>query len=375
MSSIRKYSFFKRTGKFSFQPSFFKPLIPNISFSERMNMSNVRLLMVLLIAAAALFTEANAQGRYSIVGTTNDIVVMELPMDLKINVGDRFYVMRRKGVEELTLAIARVETFKGKFCRLRLTEKIMKDPPREGDYLVPYDPVKYTPWGDSFDTSEPAPAKPQPQPAFLEEQPSASQVGFLVAFFSGFGLSNFDGEEMYGVKSGFSQSSYIPLGGQFFVQAGQFHIGAEVNYAVAPFTFETENSSGRALWEDELEQLQFGALARFNFTQTPAKPYLRAGAGVYTGNFTRKFSDQYKKDFKNEFGVDLKDEKVNLDTNFGFNLGAGVAYRNGFIEFVYHFVERSYEETSTDQAGKEVKETVRVGADNWAVQVGVQFPL
>lgn len=340
-------------------------------------MSHVRVLIVLLIAVAALFTRVNAQGRYPIIGTTNDIVVMEIPMDLKINVGDRFYVMRRKGVQEMTLAIARVETFKGKFCRLRLTEKIMKEPPREGDYLAPYDPVKYTPWGDSFDTKEPAPTKPQPkpQPNFLEEQPSAPRPGFLVAIFSGLGLSNFDGEEMYGVKKGFSQSSYIPLGGQFFVQAGPFHIGAEVNYAVMPFAFETANGSGNVLWEDELEQLQFGALVRFNLIQTPAKPYLRAGAGAYTGNFTRKFSDQYKKEFKDEFGADLKDVKVNLDTNFGFNLGAGVAVRNGFIEFIYHFVERSYEETSTDQTGKAVKETVRVNADNWAVQVGVQFPL
>lgn len=375
MSSTRNYSFYTRTGKFPFRTSFFSPLIPNIPFSERMNMSNVRLLIVLLIAAGALFTGANAQGRYSIIGTTNDIVVIEIPMDMKINVGDRFYVMRRKGVQELALAIARVETFKGKFCRLRLTEKIIKDSPREGDYLVPYDPVKYTPWGDSFDTKEPAPAKPQPKPDFLDEQPSARRVGFLAAIFSGFGLSNFDGEEMYGVKSGFSQSSYIPLGGQFFVQAGQFHIGAEVNYAAAPFTFETESRSGRVLWEDEMEQLQFGALVRFNFTQTLAKPYLRAGAGLYTGNFNRTYNDQYKKDFKAEFGEDLKDFEVKLDSNFGFNFGAGVAVRNGFIEFVYHFVERSYEETNTDQTGKEVKETVRVNADNWAVQVGVQFPL
>lgn len=326
-----------------------------------------------LFCLLAIFSEAKAQVRYAIVAAENDIAVIINPVERQLKIGDKFYIIRRKGLEETALAIAKVERFKGEYCRVRITEKIIDTPPRQGDFLIDYDPTRYSPWGDNFDQPEKTPQtqpKPQQSPVFANEQ-SSSQVGYILSLFSGYGLSNFKGEDLYGPGVSISQSGYVPLGAQFLVAAGVFHFGAEINYAVMPFTFESKSSGGQVAWEDKLQQLQFGAVVRFNLMKSPTKPYIRAGAGAYTGDAKREYSQE----FKDLIGQELKDETLKLDTNFGFNFGAGVSVRNGFIEFVYHLVERSYDNITIDDNGDEKTEKGKINADNWAVQIGFQLPL
>lgn len=338
--------------------------------------------MKTVLMTAALFCimiisgMANAQGgRYPLIAASDDIAIIENPVDRKLNIGDTFYIIRRKGLEEMALAIAKVERFKGEYCRVRITERIMNLEPKQGDYLIDYDPTKYSPWGDSFDDPKTqTQPQPQPQPEYssvFKGNRGSSEKKFIVAIFTGFGLSNFNSEDIYGPGFNLTQSSYVPLGAQFLIIAGSFHIGGEVNYAAMPFTFENKTTSGQVAWEDQIQQLQFGAVGRFNLVQGPAMPFIRAGAGFYSGDAKRKYS----KEFKDAIGENLQDDTAKLDTNFGFNFGAGVSVRNGFIEIVYHLVNRTMDQVTVDQNGNEVVDKVSIKGNNWAVQVGAQIPL
>lgn len=337
------------------------------------------LMTAALFCILAMAGIASAQGRYPLVASSDDIVIIENPVDRNLNIGDTFYIIRRKGLDEMALAIAKVERFKGEYCRLRITERIMSLEPRQGDYLIDYDPTRYSPWGDNFDSpktqTQPQP-KPQPEysSAFATSQGS-SEKKFIISVFTGFGQSNFNSEDIYGPGVNLTQSGYLPVGAQFLVIAGQFHIGGEVNYAAVPFAFESKTSGGQVAWEDQIQQLQFGAVGRFNLVQGPAMPFIRAGAGFYSGDAKRKYSKEFKDEFQMATGETLQDDTAKLDSNFGFNFGAGVSVRNGFIEIVYHLVNRTMDQVTVDQNGKEVVDKVSIKGDNWAVQVGAQIPL
>jgi hypothetical protein len=334
------------------------------------------LLTVILFCILAVWGEANAQMRYAVVTSSDDIVIIENPLDRSLKIGDKFYVLRRKGLQEIALAIVKVERFKGNYCRLRMTERIINDQPGEGDYLIDYDPTRYTPWGEGFEQESQAPPTPRPEySSTFTAEPNASKTRLMFTLFTGFGLSNFDAEELYGPNTSISQAGYWPLGAQFLVGLNILQIGAEFNYAVVPFTFETKTSNGQVAWEDKLNQVQFGALVRVNLVKGPVMPFLRAGSGMYTGNGKREYSAAIKEEYLNLTGEKLANETIELDTNFGFNFGAGVAIRNGFLEFVYHLVERSQDVTTIDASGNSVTQKERIKANNWEFQVGEQIPL
>jgi hypothetical protein len=318
------------------------------------------LLTAVLFCFLAVWGELNAQMRYPVIASNNDMIIIENPPDRTLEVGEQFYVLRRKGLQELALAIAEVDKFKGNYCRLRMTERIIQVQPGEGDYLIDYDPTRYTPWGDGFDLDSETPAEPAAPPAFSTGDSSA-KTELMFTIFSGFGLSNFDTAELYGSRV--PQSGYLPLGAQFLAGLNIFQIGAEFNYAAVPFTFENKASSSQALWKGRLNQVQFGALVRVNLVNGFFKPFLRAGSGVYTGNAKREYS------------AASSDETIELDTNFGFNFGAGVAIPKGFLEFVYHLVDRSRDVKTVDPNGKQITEKEWIRAYHWAFRAGVQIPL
>lgn len=339
------------------------------------------LMTAALFCILAMSGIANAQGgRYPLIAASDDIAIIENPVDRKLNIGDKFYIIRRKGLEEMALAIAKVERFKGEYCRVRIIERIMTLEPKQGDYLIDYDPTRYTPWGDNFDNGSDTQTQPQPQSqpeysSVFESSQGPAEKKFIIALFTGLGLSNFNSEDIYGPGFNLTQSSYVPVGAQFLFIAGSFNIGGEVNYAAMPFTFESKSGSGQVAWEDQINQLQFGAVGRFNLVKGPAMPFIRAGAGFYTGDAKRKYSKEFKDEFQMATGETLQDDSAKLDTNFGFNFGAGVSIRNGFIEFVYHIVNRTMDQVSVDQNGNEVVDKVSIKGNNWAVQVGAQIPL
>lgn len=321
-----------------------------------------------------MFSVMFAQGGpYPIADVNGDITVIQTPQDINVNVGDRFYIVRSDGLKEYTLAVAEVERFKGVYCRLKIVDQILRTDVRKGDYLLAYDPAKYSYLDDILGgvnaSQNPAPAQQQPQTDYSSLSSSGTSSGADLTFtiFTGVGSSNFNRQELYGNNESFAQSAYIPIGAQLLFGVSIVQFGAEFNYAVMPFSFKISGTNGTELAEDEIDQIQFGGVLRVNLMKGPIKPFVRGGAGVYAGDYTRKFITQ------NNGTATPADQTIELNNDFGFNFGAGLSINNGFFEFVYHMVDRSTTVPSINGAGQATTQEIKVRGDNWAVQGGVQF--
>ncbi len=194
---------------------------------------------------------------------------------------------------------------------------------------------------------------------------SGSAFSQSIGAFLGYGASAFN-DDFFGEEAqDENQAKYVPVGAYIlFGSGGNFEIGAEVNYAVVPFTFSTGD------WGDmEVEQFYYGALAKFKIGSGGGiLPYVRGGAGIYTGAVNLKFSDAMKE-------IGAEDKSINLKNTFGFNVGGGAqldfSNNNGlFAEFVYHVVNREFD-TEDDNSS----EVSSFGANNWAIHVGFHFAL
>jgi len=181
-----------------------------------------------------------------------------------------------------------------------------------------------------------------------------------IGVFVGYGSSAF-GDDFFGDEAqDENQAKYIPVGAHLlFGTGGSFEFGAEINYAAVPFTFSMDE-----MGDMEVEQLYYGALAKFKIGSGGGLwPYVRGGAGLYTGKVNIKFSDEVK-----AFGAE--DTSFDLKSAFGFNIGGGAeldfSANNGiYAEIVYHIVTREI-----DEEGSESFE-----ANNWALHVGFHFGL
>lgn len=175
-----------------------------------------------------------------------------------------------------------------------------------------------------------------------------------IGIFLGYGSSVFGDDFADNIE----QSNYIPVGAfVMFGTGSSFEIGAEINFAVTPFTFESQ------FGDLKLNQLYYGALAKFKFGHGGILPYVRGGAGLYTGTMEMDYSDEF-----NSNGVE--DLEFDMKKAFGFNIGGGVDIKLNrnvglYSEFVYHIVNREFD---TD-------ETESFDANNWAVHIGFIFSL
>jgi hypothetical protein len=91
------------------------------------------------------------------------------------------------------------------------------------------------------------------------------------------------------------------------------------------------------------------------------------GAGAYMGKGEIEYTDALKNYYK-DLGESIENEDQDFNTAFGFNFGGGLDYtiNNSTIfysEFVYHIVEREVDD----------EESESFSANNWAIQIGVQF--
>ncbi len=199
--------------------------------------------------------------------------------------------------------------------------------------------------------------------ALFVAQPLFAQSS--IGIFAGYGQSNFDFSE----DENFSQAGYVPVGVQFLMGVGTFQLGAEIDYSAVPFGFEvssTYNGVEHKIADTKVTQLYYGLLAKWRVgTKAGFNPYLRAGAGLYTGDYKVEYSDEMKQAYSS-----LEDETYKYKSAFGFNVGVGVnvdvATNTGvFIEAVYHKVKRQL-----DLEGSEAE-----GHDNYAIHAGVNFGL
>lgn len=198
-----------------------------------------------------------------------------------------------------------------------------------------------------------------------------------IGIYSGFGQSSFD-EDILGEGGKVEQAGYIPAGLQLLYKLpqmsfGAIYLGAEIDYAVVPFTFEMNDDIGNGpekLADFKINQMIIGALVKIKFGQNSLKPFLRVGGGAYTGGADIEYTDKIKELFQQQYSTTLEDEEIDIKTAFGFNIGAGADLSIGssnvlFAEFVYHMVSRE-----ADGDGAE-----SFSANNWAAHVGFQFGL
>ncbi|MCU0610605.1 MAG: outer membrane beta-barrel protein [Candidatus Eisenbacteria bacterium] len=165
--------------------------------------------------------------------------------------------------------------------------------------------------------------------------------------FAGYGQSAFEDQE--------DAAGYIPVGAELLVELSPgLSVGAEVNYAVVPFTWEYEYA-GTKVGETKIGQMILGGLARFEMGQGSVRPHLRGGAGLYMG----------KAEFEAEAGSGLLDSETDYKNAIGFNVGGGLTADFGdtkiwMAEFVYHIVSRE----------ADVEDAESFGANNWAIHLG-----
>ncbi len=188
-----------------------------------------------------------------------------------------------------------------------------------------------------------------------------SQDQGSVILFAGYGQSFFS-SEIGDENSDTEEAKYVPVGVQILFGVGNFSVGGEINYAEVPFTF-TMSEGGTDLADYTISQLYYGGVVKFRLgTHAGLNPYIRAGAGIYTGTFKVDWSD----DVTTILGYE--DSETDYKSAFGYNLGAGielaVSPTSGIIvEFVYHKVNRELDIEGAE-AGK---------ADNAAIHVGFKL--
>jgi len=203
------------------------------------------------------------------------------------------------------------------------------------------------------------------------------QAQASIGVFAGYGQSSFE-EDLFGDGSKLDQAGYIPIGIQIGynlpnLDFGTIFLGAEVNYAVSPFTFEMKGDVGngeQTLADFKINQTVIGALVKVKFGKSNINPFIRLGGGAYMGGAEIQYTDEIKSFYQQQTGETLADEETDVKTAFGFNVGAGADFKIGtssaiFAEFVYHIVTREPDEANAES----------IDANNWAIQVGGQFGL
>jgi opacity protein-like surface antigen len=195
-----------------------------------------------------------------------------------------------------------------------------------------------------------------------------------LSLYSGVGRSSFD-KNIFGNSlasaADFSQAEYIPLGARLtFNLPVLFTFGAEVNYAVAPFTFDVSadvNGQNMKVAELKVHQLLAGVFIKARLLPGPIVPYAKVGAGLISGNVDLNWTDQIKQ-LASQAGIALQDSSISIKNAVGVNIGGGVEINLSesgglFGEIVYYFVQRE----------EDIKGAQSFQANSYAFLVGWQF--
>jgi hypothetical protein len=174
-------------------------------------------------------------------------------------------------------------------------------------------------------------------------------------------LSTFGMSQSIGVFGGYLNSSFddqedaagaIELGASFVIDALPIlDAGAEYTMTVSPFEFEGSDPF-IGDFKTKLNSSMFGVYARYNLPLPALTPYVRVGAGYYSGSIEVEALGQTGEE--------------DFSSALGFNVGAGINTFTGLnAEFVYHLVKREL-----DQQG-----AVSAGYNYWGLRVGYYFSL
>lgn len=196
-----------------------------------------------------------------------------------------------------------------------------------------------------------------------------------LGFYSGYGISSFEAQD--------GNADMLPVGLQMYYSMDNLgfislNFGVDFNYSAIPFSFILTNNTGQTLITKEQNQLHVGALLKVKFIKGfILNPYIRLGAGLYTGNQSLEYSDELVQEAQQQ-QIILPNE-IELTSAFGFNFGAGLDLNlttnesfGLFLEFTYHLNSREIDESPFNvfpgvNLGKQ-----DLGFDNMAFLLGFQ---
>ena len=175
-----------------------------------------------------------------------------------------------------------------------------------------------------------------------------------IGVFGGVTGSSFEDNPVF--ESGVEASSGFEVGAAFVFDALPI-IEAGVEYTTSVSPFEIKTAYQGTEFTQKNSQSMFGAFVKFNLSVPVVTPYLRAGAGYYSGSSETNLPDALK-------------DVAGLDTDYkstlGFNIGAGVETFIGLnAEFVYHLVSKELD----------VEDAKSLSANYWGLRVGYYFSL
>lgn len=174
-------------------------------------------------------------------------------------------------------------------------------------------------------------------------------------------ISSFGMAQSVGIFAGYLNSAFeeqvdaaggFELGATFVLDAlPVIEAGVEYSTTVSPFEFESELLGQKIT--SKFNNSMFGVYGKFNISVPAFTPYIRAGAGYYSGSVEVSGGGQSATvDFKN---------------TLGFNVGAGLETFTGlYAEFVYHIVSKELDDPTA--AGS-------AGANYWGLRAGYLFSL
>ncbi len=180
---------------------------------------------------------------------------------------------------------------------------------------------------------------------------SAQSIGV----FGGLTNSAFEDNPIF--DADIETSNGFEVGAVFLIDALPIlEAGVEYSTSVSPFEIKSEYSGSE--FTQKNSQSMFGAFVKFNFSVPAVTPYLRAGAGYYSGSSETNLTPQALKDAA---GLD-----ADYKSTLGFNVGAGIDTFIGLnAEFIYHIVSKELD----------VEDAASLGANYWGLRIGYYFSL
>lgn len=164
------------------------------------------------------------------------------------------------------------------------------------------------------------------------------------------------------------QAEYLPAGVQLMYGLPVFNFGVEASYSITPIIYDVSDTHSKEnLKQIKINQFFIGSVIKINLAAGNIIPYIRVGAGLYTGKERVTWFIEAKKTALNN-GMILKDYEAPLKNRPGYNLGGGFnfklwRYSGFFVEYVYHFLSNQ----------ENIPGSILMKSDCWTFSLGYQF--